>query len=315
MNQPARETAWEPTRMNAPGSMRVVCLAFVLSLCVIACIPTCAGNIHEATIFYFDGDIKTGRSIDLEQGYMLRVKDIRNDSATIDISNGGKKIANPDISTESSYTFEKGLDDINYDIIKISLVGANTTSNTVSLTIEQYIDPDRSFDYPLISDVSANIGKDDREPLKEGYELGVESIADNNAILTLYKGDETVKHEKLYGDDPNKRQFVYMKKIGGDYHTIIVVELDRVSWGVKGGVAHLRGLSQFKDPEYVKMADLEESAQENESLPSDGSGSGSDKWNVRLAESAAFRYLLSGCVFAVIFALILSVTRMGQKRR
>jgi len=314
MNQPARETAWETTRMTAPGSMRVACLAFVLSLCVIVCIPTCAGNVNEATIFYFDGDIKTGRAIDLEQGYMLRVKEVRNDGATIDISNGGKKIETLDLSKESSYTLEKGLGDINYDILKISLVGANTTLNTVSLTIEQHIDPDRSFDYPLISDVSANIGEGDREPLKEGYELGVGSIADNNAILTLYKGDETVKQEKLYGDDPDKRRFVYMKKIGGDYHTILVVELDRVSLDAKGGVAHLRGLSQFKDPEYVKTTiDSEESAQENESLQGDGSGS--DKWNIRLAESAAFRYLLSGCVFAVIFALILLVTRIGQKRR
>lgn len=299
--------------MNAHRSMSVVRLAFVLSLCVIACIPACAGNVHEATIFYFDGDIKTGRAIDLEQGYMLRVKEVMNDSATIDISNGGKKIKTHDISKESSYTLEKRLGDINYDIIKISLVGANTTSNTVSLTIEQHIDPDRSFDYPLISDVSANIGEGDREHLKEEYELGVESIADNNAILILYKGDETVKQEKLYGDDPDKRRFVYMKKIGSDYHTILVVELDRVSLDAKGGVAHLRGLSQFKDPEYVRMDDLEESAQENESLPLDCSGS--DKWNIRLAESAAFRYLLSGCVFAAIFVLILSVTRMGQKRR
>lgn len=299
--------------MNAHGSMSVVCLAFVLSLCVIACIPACAGNVHEATIFYFDGDIKTGRAIDLEQGYMLRVKEVMNDSVTIDISNGGKKIKTHDISKESSYTLEKRLGDINYDIIKISLVGANTTSNTVSLTIEQHVDPDRSFDYPLISDVSANIGEGDREHLKEEYELGVESIADNNAILILYKGDETVKQEKLYGDDPDKRRFVYMKKIGSDYHTILVVELDRVSLDAKGGVAHLRGLSQFKDPEYVRMDDLEESAQENESLPLDCSGS--DKWNIRLAESAAFRYLLSGCVFAAIFVLILSVTRMGQKRR
>ncbi|MEA1905917.1 MAG: hypothetical protein U9N12_03020 [Euryarchaeota archaeon] len=313
MNQPARETMLETTRMNAPGPMRIVCLAFVLSLCVIVCIPACAGNVHEATIFYFDGDIKTGRSIDLEQGYLLRVNDVRNDSATIDISNGGKNIKTPDISGESSYTLEKGLNNINYDIIKISLVGANTTSNTVSLTIEQHIDPDRSFDYPLISDVSANIREGDREPLKEGYELGVESIADNNAILTLYKGDEPVKHEKLYGDDPDKRRFVYMKKIGGDYHTILIVELGRALGDAKGGVAHLRGLSQFKDPEYVRMDNSEESAQENESLV--GGGSGSDKWNIQLAESPEFRYLLSGCVFAAIFALILSVTRMGQKRR
>ncbi len=311
MNQPTRKTAWETTLMTAPGSMRVVCLAFVLSLCVIVCIPACAGNVHEATIFYFDGDIKTGRAMDLEQGYMLRVKDVMNDSATIDISNGGKKIETPEISKESYYTLEKELGDINYDIIKISLMWTNTTSNTVSLTIEQHIDPDRSFNYPLISEVSANIREGDREPLKEGYELGVESIADNNAILTLYKGDETVKQEKLYGDDPGKRRFVYTKKIGGGYHTILIVELDRVSGGVKGGVAHLRGLSQFKDPEYVRMADLEESAQGNESLP----GSGSDKWNIQLAESAAFRYLLSGCVFAAIFTLIISVTRMEHKRR
>ncbi len=307
----------QPARMTAHGSMRVVCLAFVLSLCVIVGIPACAGNVHEATIFYFDDDIETGRSIDLEQGYMLRVKEVRNDGAAIDISNGGKKIANPDISKKSSYTLEKGLGDINYDIIKISLVRTNTTSNTVSLIIEQHIDPDRSFDYPLISDVSVNIGEDDREPLKEGYELGVESIADNNAILTLYKGDETVKQEKLYGDDPDKRRFVYMKKIGGDYHTILVVELDRVSLDTKGGVAHLRGLSQFKDPEYVRTAgDSEESAHGNESSQSSpDDGGSSDKWNIRLAESTAFRYLLSGCVFAAIFALILSVTRMGQKRR
>ena len=109
MDQPARETAWETTRMNAHRSMSVVCLAFVLSLCVIACIPACAGNVHEATIFYFDGDIKTGRAIDLEQGYMLRVKEVMNDSATIDISNGGKKIETHDISKESSYTLEKRL--------------------------------------------------------------------------------------------------------------------------------------------------------------------------------------------------------------
>lgn len=304
--------------MTAQGAMRVVCLAFVLSLCILVCIPACAGNVHEATIFYFDGDIETGRSIDLEQGYLLRVGDVRNDGATIDISNGGKKIANPDIPKKSSYIYEKELGDVNYDIIKISLGETDTTSNTVSLIVEQYIDPDRSFDYPLISDVSVNIGQGDREPLKEGYELGVESIADNNAILTLYKGDETVKQEKMYGDDPDKRRFVYMKKIGGDYHTILIAKLDWVSWDVNGGVAHLRGLSQFKDPEYVRTAgDVEESAHENESSSqsSPDDGGSSDKWNVRLAESTAFRYLLSGCVFAAIFALILSVTRMGQKRR
>ncbi|RZN33936.1 MAG: hypothetical protein EF813_10490 [Methanosarcinales archaeon] len=312
MNQHARETTEETTRMTATRSMRIVGLAFVLSLCVIACTPTCAGNVHEATIFYFDGDIRTDRSIDLEQGYMIRVKEVSNDSATIDILNCGKTIKTQDIPQESSYTLEKGLNNINYDIIKISVLGANTTSNTVSLTIEQHIDPDRSFDYPLISDVSANIKEGNREQLKEGYTLGVGSITDNNAILTLYKGDKTIKHEKLYGDNPDKRRFVYMKKIGGNHHTILVVELDRVSLDATGGVAHLRGLSQFKDPEYVAITDSGDSAQGNESLPCDSS---SNKWNVRLAESPYFRYLLSGCVFAAIFALILSVTRTRQKSR
>ncbi len=307
----------EPARRTTRRAVRVICLALVMSLCTLLCIPACAGNVHEATIFYFDGDIETGRSLDLEQGYQLRVRDVEDGGATIGISDGGKEIANPDISKKSSYIYEKEIDGVNYDIMKISLMGTDTGSNTASVIVEQYIDPDRSFDYPLISDVSVNIGEGDLEPLKEGYELGVASIADNNAVLTLYRGDVTVKQEKLYENDHDKGRFVYMKKIEGEYHTILIAELDRVLGDAKGGTVYLRGLSQFKDPEYVRTTEeTAESAHGNESSSSPpGNGNDNDKWNVRLAESTTFRYLLSGCVFAAIFALIISVIKTGQKRR
>jgi hypothetical protein len=305
----------EPTKKTTRGAVRVIDLALVMSLFTLLYIPACAGNVHEATIFYFDGEIETGHSLDLEQGYQLRVGDVKNDGATIGISDGGKEIANPDISKKSSYVFEKEIDGVNYDIIKISLMGTDTGSNMAFVIVEQYIDPDRSFDYPLISDVSVNIREGDLEPLKEGYELGVASIADNNAVLTLYRGNVTVKQEKLYENNPDKRRFVYMKKIEGEYHTILIVELDRVFLDANGGAVYLRGLSQFKDPEYVTtLKETAESAHGNESS-SPGNGNDSDQWNVRLAESTTFRYLLSGCVFAATFALILSVIKTGQRRR
>jgi hypothetical protein len=305
----------EPTKKTTRGAVRVIDLALVMSLFTLLYIPACAGNVHEATIFYFDGEIETGHSLDLEQGYQLRVGDVKNDGATIGISDGGKEIANPDISKKSSYVFEKEIDGVNYDIIKISLMGTDTGSNMAFVIVEQYIDPDRSFDYPLISEVSVNIREGDLEPLKEGYELGVASIADNNAVLTLYRGNVTVKQEKLYENNPDKRRFVYMKKIEGEYHTILIVELDRVFLDANGGAVYLRGLSQFKDPEYVTtLKETAESAHGNESS-SPGNGNDSDQWNVRLAESTTFRYLLSGCVFAATFALILSVIKTGQRRR
>ncbi|HIE31460.1 MAG TPA: hypothetical protein EYP67_03645, partial [Methanosarcinales archaeon] len=242
----------EPTRRTTRRIVRVISLALAMSLCTFLYIPACTGNVQEATIFYFDGGIKTGHTLDLEQGYIIRVGDIGNDGAAIGISDGGKEVANPDILKKSSHTFEKEMGGVDYDIITISLIGTDTDSNTVSVIVEQYIDPGRSFDYPLISDVSVNIAEGDLEPLKEGYKLGVTSIADGNAILTLYRGGVTVKQEKLYENDPDKGRFVYMKKIEGEYRTILIMELDRVFWDAKGGMVRLRGLSQFKDPEYVR---------------------------------------------------------------
>ncbi|MEA1944626.1 MAG: hypothetical protein U9N07_04735 [Euryarchaeota archaeon] len=249
--------------------LRIIGITLVLLLFI----PTCIGNVHEATIFYLEDEIKTGDTVDLEQGYRLVIDEIRKSDAAISIFDGGKEVMNTSISGD--YTYQKEIDGIDYDIIRISV---NATGNVVRMAIEQYIDPDKEFDYPLISDIAMSIRKGEREPLKEGYELEATSIIDNNAILTLYEDGKIVKQEKL----SENGRFIHAKKIDGQYNTILIAKADRV----ENDSIHISGLSQFKEPEST-------CSDEN------------DAWNIKLAESTIFRYLLSVCVFAGMLALIL----------
>ncbi len=253
-----------------------------ITLAILLIIPICAGNVHEATICYLEDSVETGDTFDLEQGYRLTIDDIRKNDAAISIFNGSEEIRNASISGD--YLFEKEIGGIDYDIIRISMNLSD--GEPAPMELEQYIDPDKPFDYPLIGAVSTSIKKGEREPLKAGYELEATSIIDNNAVLTLYKGDDIVKQEKLSGTG---ERFVYTTKIDGQRRTTLIAKLDRIS---NNDSVHVSGLSQFKEPE---------SADE---------GDGDDgKWNLQLVESTIFQYLLSIFVFACVFVLILGIAR------
>ena len=255
-----------------------------ITLAILLIVPICAGNVHEATICYFEDRVETGDTFDLEQGYRLTIDDIRKNDATISIFNGSEEILNTSIS--GLYLFEKEIGGIDYDILWISM--NLNDGEPAPMVLEQYRDPGKSFDYPLIGAVSMSLKKGEREPLKAGYELEVTSIIDNNAVLTLYKDDNIVKQEKLSGTG---ERFVYATKVDGQRHTILIAKLDRISGNDS---VHVSGLSQFKEPE---------SADEG-----DGDDDGS-KWNTQLVESTIFRYLLSIFVFACVFVLILGISR------
>ena len=257
-----------------------------ITLAILLIIPICAGNVHEATICYLEDSVETGDTFDLEQGYRLTIDDIRKNDAAISIFNGSEEIRNASISGD--YLFEKEIGGIDYDIIRISMNLSD--GEPAPMELEQYIDPDKPFDYPLIGAVSTSIKKGEREPLKAGYELEATSIIDNNAVLTLYKGDDIVKQEKLSGTG---ERFVYTTKIDGQRRTTLIAKLDRIS---NNDSVHVSGLSQFKEPE---------SADE---------GDGDDgKWNLQLVESTIFQYLLSIFVFACVFVLILGIARRMRR--
>jgi len=254
--------------------LRIIGITLVLLLII----PTCTGNVHEATICYFEGKVETGDSFNLEQGYRLVIDDIGKSDAAISIFDGKREVMNTSVSGD--YTYQKEIDGIDYDIIRISV---NATGDKAMMTIEQYIDPDKKFDYPLMSDIAISIRKGEREPLKEGYGLEATSIIDGNAILTLYRDDKIIKQEKL----SENGRFVYAKKIDGQYSTILIAKADRVN----NDSIHISGLSQFKEPE------------------SAGGDDGTDSWNVKLAKSTIFRYLLSICICAGMLALTLFFMR------
>ncbi len=259
-----------------------------VTLVILLILPICAGNVHEATICYLDDSVEIGDTLDLEQGYRLTIEDIRKNDAAISIFNGSEEILNTSISGD--YTFEKEIDGIDYNIIRISM--NLNDGEPAPMVLEQYRDPEKPFDYPLIGAVSISIKKGDREPLKAGYELEVTSIVDNNAVLTLYKGDDIVKQEKL---SENSERFVHTTKIDGQRQTILIAKLDQISGNDS---VHVSGLSQFEEPE---------SADE-------GDGDGDDgEWNLQLVELPIFRYMLSIFVFACVFVLILGIARQIRK--
>jgi len=167
-----------------------------------------------------------------------------------------------------------------------------TGGEPAPMVLEQYRDPDKPFDYPLIGAVSISIKKGEREPLKAGYELEATSIIDNNAVLTLYKDDNIVKQEKLSG---NGERFVYTTKIDGQRRTILIAKPDRISGNDSVQISEL---SQFKEPE---------------SADDDGGDGDGGKWNTQLVELPIFRYMLSILVFAGVFALILGIARRVRK--
>ena len=259
-----------------------------ITLAILLIIPICAGNVHEATICYLEDSVETGDTIDLEQGYRLTIDDIRKNDAAISIFNGSEEILNTSISGD--YTFGKEIGGIDYDIIQISM--NLTDGEPAPMILEQYRDPEKPFDYPLIGAVSISIKKGEREPLKAGYELEATSIIDNTAVLTLYKDDNIVKQEKL---SRSGEQFVYATKIDGQRRTILIAKLDRISGNDS---VHVSELSQFEDPESADDGDGD-----------DGAG----KWNTQLVESTIFRYLLSIFVFAGVFAMILGIARRMRK--
>ncbi|KAF5416278.1 MAG: hypothetical protein C5S48_03420 [Candidatus Methanogaster sp.] len=258
------------------------------TLVILLIVPICAGNVHESTICYLKDSVETGDAFDLEQGYRLTIEDIRKNDAAISISGGSEEILNTSISGD--YTFEKKIDGIDYDIMQISM--NLTGGEPAQMELEQYIDPDKPFEYSLIDAVSISIKKGAREPLKAGYELEVTSIINNNIVLTLYKGDDIVKQEKLSGND---KLFVHTTKIDGQRRTILIAKLDRISGNDS---VQISGLSQFEDPKSVDAGNED-----------DGDG----KWNRQLVESPYFRYLLSIIVFACVFVMILGIARRVRK--
>ncbi len=259
-----------------------------VTLAILLIIPICAGNVHEATICYLDDSVETGDTLELEQGYRLTIDDIRKNDAAISISGVSEEILNTSISGD--YLFEKEIGGIDYDILWISMNLSG--GEPVPMVLEQYRDPDKPFDYPLIGAVSMSIKKGERESLKAGHELEVTSIIDNNAVLTLYKDDNIVKQEKLSG---NGERFVYTTKIDGQRRTILIAKLDRISGNDSVQISEL---SQFKEPE---------------SADDDGGDGDGGKWNTQLVELPIFRYMLSILVFAGVFALILGIARRVRK--
>lgn len=278
--------------------LRIIGIACI-TLALLPILPTCAGDVHEATIGYFEGGAEAGDVFYLEQGYRLVINEISGDGVMIRIFDSENEVTNASISGVSGdYTFEKRIDGIDYTILRATI---NVTGGAARVAIEQHIDPEAAFDYPLIGCISVGIREGEREPLKAGYELEATSVIDNNTILTLYKNDKIVKQEKL-SEDGNRR-FVYAKRVGdrGDMrsacsaHTVLIAKLDRLS----ADSVHLIELSQFEEPE-----------------PTDGGSGGSgggDGWNNKLAESIEFRYMLSASVFAGMLALI--VFSLRQMRR
>jgi len=264
----------------------IPCIIFI-TLAILLIIPICAGNVHEATICYLEDSVETGDTLDLEQGYRLTIDNIRKNDAAISIFNGSEEILNTSIS--DYYPFDKEIGGIDYDIFWISMNLSG--GEPAPMMLEQYIDPDKPFDYPLIGAVSISIKKGEREPLKAGYELEATSIIDNTAVLTLYKDDNIVKQEKL---SRSGERFVYATKIDGQRHTILIAKFDRIS---NNDSIQISELSQFKDPE---------SADE-------GDGDGNGKWNTQLVESPYFQYLLSIFVFACVFVMILGIARRVRK--
>ena len=275
-----------------------------ITLALLPIIPTCAGDVHEATIGYLEGGAEAGDVFYLEQGYRLVINEISGDGAMISIFDHENEVTNASISgVPGDYTFEKRIDGIDYTILRATI---NVTGGAARVTIEQHIDPEAAFDYPLIGCISVGIREGEREPLKAGYELEATSVIDNSTILTLYKNDKIVKQEKL-SEDGNRR-FVYAKRVGDrrdtrstrsacGAHTVLIAKLDRLSLNS----VHLIELSQFEEPEPTGGGS-----------GSGGSGGG-DGWNNRLAESIGFRYLLSASVFAGMLALIIFSLR--QMRR
>jgi len=293
--------------LRTTGIVRTTCILRIIgiaciTLALLPILPTCAGDVHEATIGYFEGGAEAGDVFYLEQGYRLVINEISGDGARISIFDSENEVTNASISGVSGdYTFEKRIDGIDYTILRATI---NVTGGAARVAIEQHIDPEAAFDYPLIGCISVSIREGEREPLKAGYELEATSVIDNNTILTLYKNDKIVKQEKL-SEDGNRR-FVYAKRVGGredtrstrsacSAHTVLIAKLDRLS----ADSVHLIELSQFEEPE-----------------PADGGSGGSgggDGWNNKLAESDWFRYLLSASVFAGMLALIIFSLR--QMRR
>ncbi|PXF61436.1 MAG: hypothetical protein C4B59_04150 [Candidatus Methanogaster sp.] len=258
------------------------------TLAIFLIIPICAGNVHEVAICYLDDSVETGDIIELEQGYRLTIGDIRKNDAAISIFNGSEEILNTSISGD--YIFEKEIDGINYDIIRISM--NLNDGDPAPMVLEQYRDPGKPFDYPLIDAVSITIKKGEREPLKAGYGLEATSIIDNNVVLTLYKGDDVVKQEKLSGSD---KRFIHTIKVDGQRRTILIAKLDRIS---NNDSVQVSGLSQFEVPE---------STDEGDDDDDDGN------WNLQLVESTIFQYLLSIFVFACVFVMILGIARRVRK--
>lgn len=277
-----------------------------ITLVLLLIIPICAGEVHEATIGYFEGGAGAGDVFYLEQGYRLVINEIRDGGARISIFDRENEVTNASVSgAPGEYAFEKRIDGINYTILRASV---NVTGGAARVTIEQHIDPEAAFDYPLIGCISVGIGKGEREPLKAGYELEVTSVIDNNTIITLYKNDKIVKQEKL--SENGNRRFVYTKNVGDgegarstrsacNDRTILIAKLDRIS----ADSVHLSELSQFEEPESAGGGRGD----------GDGSSCGGNGWNNRLAESDWFRYLLSASVFAGILAMIFFSLR--QMRR
>ncbi len=259
-----------------------------VTLAILLILPICAGNVHEATICYLNDSVETGDTLDLEQGYRLTIDDIRKNDVAISIFNGSEEILNTSIS--GGYIFEKEIGGIDYNIIQLSM--NLNDGESAQMELEQYRDPEKPFDYPLIGAVSISIKKGEREPLKAGYELEVTSIVDNNAVLTLYKGDDIVKQEKLSG---NGERFVHKMKIDGQRRTILIAKLDQI---FGNDSVYISGLSQFEELEY---------ADEGDDDGDDG------EWNIQLAELPIFRYILSIFVFACVFVLLLGIARQIRK--
>ncbi|MEA1894319.1 MAG: hypothetical protein U9N36_03770 [Euryarchaeota archaeon] len=259
-----------------------------VTLAILLIIPICAGNVHESTIYYLNDSVDTGDAFDLEQGYRLTIEDIRKNDAAISIFNDSEAILNTSISGD--YLFEKEIDGINYDIIRVSM--NLNGGEPAPIVLEQYRDPGKPFDYPLIGAVSISIKKGERESLKAGYTLEATSIINNNVVLTLYKGDDIVKQEKLSGND---KRFIYTTKINGQRHTILIAKLD---WISNNDSVQVSGLSQFKEPESADEGDDDD---------------GDDKGNLQLVESPYFRYLLSIFVFACVFVMMLGIAGRVRK--
>ncbi|MBS1263402.1 MAG: hypothetical protein MAG715_00583 [Methanonatronarchaeales archaeon] len=221
----------------------------VLLLVLVLAVPVQADELID----YRDRSLKSGDSIELQQGYSIELGWIKKDldAAGVMVHDDSFRPLDELIMEEGEErTVERG-DDV---VLRISLRYIRESDRGVyvaGIEVEQYRDPIRPYPSPLLQEEGFRVGSGEPRELEDGYSLKSSRSGDAVKVSLVKSSIPLGRYEVAEGD-----VIVYSRVVKGTEYTILTGKVSSIFEDTQGNVnVVFSSLNQYQTPEADRYVD------------------------------------------------------------